>query len=516
MKRYQKPGEERVVFDLESEATEIGPSVTHTRGFRILAYARPSNFVTSRDGSGMALSPGHRRSFVKAVTREPRIEGQVTMRISVFGIGYVGAVSCGCLAELGHEVIGVDISTEKIAMLAAGRSPIVEDMIDRLISGAVQQGKLTATDNVECAVNRTDVSFISVGTPSAPNGSVSLTAVEGVVTEIGRALRAKKSSHAVVMRSTVPPGTAQDRLIPLLERESGRALGNQLYYYSNPEFLREGTSVRDFRSPPFTLIGAPEGDDAELPRQIYAPIAAPVHVASYRVAESVKHIANVWHAVKLGFANEAGAILATYGVDAREAFRLLCEDKVLNISPAYLRPGFAFGGSCLPKDVRSFLSLADARNLSVPFLKQLLPGNQAIIDRTYEAVTRHGRLSVSLFGLAFKQGTDDLRESPFVMLAERLLGRGYDLRIYDRYVQVARLMGANRSYIDQEIPHLERLMVISPEAALSSSRVAVIGHVAPEDRPSLLAGLTGHIVIDLVGLDELRTRPGITYEGLCW
>jgi GDP-mannose 6-dehydrogenase len=265
-----------------------------------------------------------------------------------------------------------------------------------------------------------------------------------------------------------------------------------------------------------TLIGAQAGDNADVLREIYAPIAAPVHVAPYRVAESVKHISNVYHAVKLAFANEAGAILSAYGVDAREAFRLLCEDKVLNVSAAYLRPGFAFGGSCLPKDVRSFLSLADARNLAAPFLKQLLPSNQAIIDRAYDAITRHGRLPISLFGLAFKQGTDDLRESPFVRLAERLIGRGYDLRIYDRSVQFARLMGSNRSFIDKEIPHLERLMVISPEAALSSSRIAVIGHVAAEDRPSLLAGLVGHIVVDLAGMEALRTLPGIDYEGLCW
>jgi GDP-mannose 6-dehydrogenase len=345
---------------------------------------------------------------------------------------------------------------------------------------------------------------------------VALGAVDAVVTAIGRAIRDKPGPHTVVMRSTVPPGTAEDRVIPLLERESGRALGQRLHYYSNPEFLREGSSVRDFRSPPFTLIGAPAGDDATILRQVYAPIQAAVHLAPFRVAESVKHISNVFHAVKLAFANEAGAILASYGVDAREAFRLLCEDKVLNVSAAYLKPGFAFGGSCLPKDVRSFLSLADARNLSAPFLKQLLPSNQAIIDRAYEAITRHGRQPISLFGLSFKQGTDDLRESPFVRLAERLIGRGYDLRIYDRFVQVARLMGANRSFIEKEIPHLERLMVISPEAALSTSRVAVIGHIAPEDRPALLAGLSGHIVIDLAGMDALRDVPGITYEGLCW
>ncbi len=401
-------------------------------------------------------------------------------------------------------------------MLAGGRSPIVEEEIDTLIASAVNQGKLTATVDSEDAVMRSDVSFISVGTPSAPDGSVALGAIDAVVAAIGRAAGKKQEPHTVVMRSTVPPGTAETRVIPLLEREAGRHLGDRLNYYSNPEFLREGSSVRDFRSPPFTLIGAAEGDSAEIPRAVYAQIPAAVHVTTYRVAESVKHISNVYHAVKLAFANEAGAILASYGVDAREAFRLLCEDKVLNVSSAYLRPGFAFGGSCLPKDVRSFLALADEKNLAAPFLKQLLPGNQAIIDRAFEAITRHGRVPISLMGLAFKQGTDDLRESPFVQLAERLLGRGYELRIYDRSVQVARLMGANRAYIDKEIPHLERLMVAAPEAALAASRVVVIGHVAPEDRPSVLANLAGKIVIDLAGMDALRTLPDITYEGLCW
>src|SRR6185437_12086630 len=362
------------------------------------------------------------------------------MRVAVFGIGYVGVVSCGCLAELGHDVIGVDIAPDKVAALAAGQAPIVEDAIDTLIAGAVKQGRLTATADVAAAVAATDVSFISVGTPSAPNGSVALSAVDAVVGAIGRALRGRTTPHAVVMRSTVPPGTAEDRIIPLLERESGRGLGDGLAYYSNPEFLREGSSVRDFRAPPFTLIGAAPGDDATILRELYAPIDAPFHVAGYRVAESVKHISNVYHAVKLAFANEAGAILAAYGVDAREAFRLMCEDRVLNISPAYLRPGFAFGGSCLPKDVRSFLALADARSLAAPLLHQLLPANQAIIDRAFNAIARHGRQPVSLFGLAFKQGTDDLRESPFVTLAERLLGKGYDLRIYDRFVHVARLI----------------------------------------------------------------------------
>ncbi|MBN8929049.1 MAG: hypothetical protein BGO51_09155 [Rhodospirillales bacterium 69-11] len=438
------------------------------------------------------------------------------MRLSVFGIGYVGVVTCGCLAELGHELVAVDIVPEKVAMLAAGRSPIVEDRIDGLIAEAVRQGRLTATGDTAAAIARSDLSVIAVGTPSGPDGGVALGAVEAVAAAIGRAIRAKDTPHTVVMRSTVPPGTAEERVIPILERESGRRLGEGLAYYANPEFLREGSAVQDFRKPPFTLIGAPPGDDAIELRALYSPIGAPVHVTSYRVAESVKHISNVFHAVKLAFANEAGGILAAYGVDAREAFRLLCEDRVLNISPAYLRPGFAFGGSCLPKDVRSFLSLADRRNVAAPFLRQVLAGNQAIVERVFDLVARHGRQPVALFGLAFKQGTDDLRESPFVLLAERLLGRGFELRIYDRSVQVARLMGANRAYIDREIPHLERLMVISPQAALSGSRIAVVGHVAPEDRPALLEALAGHVVIDLAGMPDLRSHPGIAYHGLCW
>ena len=438
------------------------------------------------------------------------------MRISVFGIGYVGVVSCGCLAELGHDVTGVDVSLSKIAMLASGRSPIVEESIDTLIAGAVRQGRLTVTDDVAAAVATTDVSFISVGTPSGRDGNIALGAVDNVSEAIAMAVRAKPGPHTVVMRSTVPPGTAEDHVIPLLEKFSGRNLGDGLFYYSNPEFLREGSSVRDFRAPPFTLIGAPAGDDAALLREIYAAIDAPFHVAPLRVAESVKHISNVFHAVKLTFANEAGAILAAHGVDSREVLRLLCEDRVLNISPAYLRPGFAFGGSCLPKDIRSFLSLADQKNLAAPMLRHLLPANQAIIDRTFEAVARHGRKPIALFGLAFKQGTDDLRESPFVLLAEKLLGKGYDVRIYDRFVQVATLMGSNRAYIDQEIPHLERLMVVSPAAALSVAKIVIIGHVAPEDRTALLASLNNHVVIDLAGFTDLSMQPGIVYEGLCW
>ncbi len=438
------------------------------------------------------------------------------MRISIFGIGYVGAVSAGCLADLGHEIVGVDVSADKVAMLARGQSPIVEAEIDDLIANGVSSGRLRATQDVAEAIAATDVSFISVGTPSAPNGSVSMKAVDEVVGQIGRALKGKATPHTVVMRSTVPPGTAEERVLPALERESGRARGDGLSYYSNPEFLRESTSVRDFHKPPFTLIGAAEGDDAAIVREIYGAVDAPVRITPYRVAESVKYLSNVYHAVKLAFANEAGAVLAAYGVDAREAFSLFREDRILNISPAYLIPGFAFGGSCLPKDIRSFLALADAKDVAAPFLKTVLPSNQSIIEGAYEAIARHGRQTIALFGLAFKQGTDDLRESPLVTLAEKLLGKGYDLRIFDRSVDIARLTGANRSYIDREIPHLERLLVKTPAEALAGSGLAVVGHIGRDDRPDFLAALAGHAVIDLAGIPEFKTAAGPAYQGLCW
>jgi GDP-mannose 6-dehydrogenase len=438
------------------------------------------------------------------------------MRISVFGIGYVGAVSCACLAELGHEVIGVDVSAEKVAMLRRGVSPIVEAEIGDLIAKAVAQGRLTATEDTTAAISATDISFIAVGTPSAPDGSPSLTAVDTVAGAIGRALTAKSAPHLLVMRSTVPPGTAEERVIPALEKASGRHGGDGFTYYANPEFLREGSAVHDFRSPPFTLLGAATGDDASLLRELYAPLTAPLHVVPYRVAESVKYLSNVYHAVKLAFANEAGAVLAAYGVDARAAFRLFCEDHALNISPAYLRPGFAFGGSCLPKDVRSFLSLAERKSVPAPLLDHILASNTAVIERAFAEIARHGRQRVALFGLAFKPGTDDLRESPFVLLAERLIGRGYELSIFDRSVNVAMLLGANRSYIEREIPHIERLMAASPEAALREARVVVVGHIGRDDRPALVRALRDQVVLDLAGIPELEAHSTIAYQGLCW
>ncbi len=438
------------------------------------------------------------------------------MRISIFGIGYVGAVSCGCLSELGHQVVGVDVSAEKVEMLRQGRSPIIEADIGELIAGNATRGRLTAMSDVAEAVATTDISFIAVGTPSAADGSVSLTAIDAVLTSIGAAIAKKSGPHTVVMRSTVPAGTAENHAIPTLEAASGRKLGHGLFYYSNPEFLREGSAVRDFHAPAMTLIGAPAGDDAAMLREIYAPIAAPVQVVSYKVAESAKHLSNLYHAVKLSFANEAGAVLAALGVDSREAFRIFCEDRELNVSAAYLRPGFAFGGSCLPKDTRSFLALAEQSGVAIPFLRQVMPSNDAVVERAFAMIAAHGRQPVAQFGLAFKPGTDDLRESPYVTLAERLIGRGFGLRIFDRSVNLASLLGANRTYIEREIPHIERLMAPTVRETLQGCSIVVVGHVNGEDRRELIDALDGQAVIDLAGIPALASHPRIKYHGFCW
>jgi GDP-mannose 6-dehydrogenase len=438
------------------------------------------------------------------------------MRISVFGVGYVGAVSSACLVALGHEVVAVDVSAAKLELIEQGKSPIVEARLEALIAEGVAAGRLRTSQDVAAAIAGTEISFISVGTPSGPDGRVAMAAVEHVLAQIGTALRDKTAPHCVVMRSTVPPGTAETVAIPVLERTSGRRHGVDFFYYSNPEFLREGSAVQDFYAPPFTLFGAAAGDDGAAVRRIYAGVESPVHVVPYRVAEGAKYLANVFHAVKLAFANEAGAILAAHGVDARESFRIFCEDRVLNISSAYLRPGFAFGGSCLPKDVRSFLALAQEAGVAAPFLSAVLPSNDANIARVAGLIMQHGRKKVALFGLAFKSGTDDLRESPYVLLAEHLLGKGFDLRIYDESVQLATLMGTNRAYIEREIPHIERLMAATAAQALEGAAIVVLGHIGAADRAALPRLLEGKVVLDLAGMNELRHLPGVLYQGICW
>lgn len=438
------------------------------------------------------------------------------MKISVFGLGYVGAVSCACLPELGHEVIGVDTNPAKVRMINDGQSPVVEDGIDELIHAAVRAGKLRATDDIDMAIQGSDVSLISVATPSNPNYTPNLAAVDAVIRSIGTAVREKSGRHTIVLRSTVQPGTTEDRILPLLEDSAGRRVGDRLSLVFNPEFLREGSSVKDFHQPPQTVIGSVDETGYEVMEQMYADLPGTMVRTSCRTAESVKYLCNVFHAMKIVFANEAGSVLKACGLDGREVMRIFCQDTQLNISSAYLRPGFAFGGSCLPKEVKGFLALAREREVPIPALQGLLDSNEAHIDRAYAMIARDGRRKVALFGLAFKPGTDDMRDSPLVTLAERLLGKGFELSIYDGFVKISRLLGKNKEFIDREIPHLNRLLQDTPEQALDGAQILVVGHADAGARKVIVERAAGRRIVDLSGYAELRNAGAAEYEGICW
>ncbi|MBL8276146.1 MAG: UDP-glucose/GDP-mannose dehydrogenase family protein [Pelomonas sp.] len=438
------------------------------------------------------------------------------MKVSVFGLGYVGAVSCACLPELGHEVVGVDINPLKVELIGSGQSPVVEEGIEELIAAAVKAGKLTATHDVAAAVRDTEISLISVATPALPNFMPDLTALDAVVGQIGAEIAKKDSQHTLVIRSTVAPGTTRARIAPLLEQAAGRKIGDRLSLVFNPEFLREGSSVSDFHNPPQTIVGSLDEAGVEVMKRLYTGVPGSFVAADVGVAESVKYLCNVFHALKIVFANEAGAVLKEAGLDSRDVLALFCEDKQLNISKAYLRPGFAFGGSCLPKEVKGFLTIARERGVDIPVLGSLLNSNEAHIGRAYELIASAGRKPVALFGLAFKPGTDDLRDSPLVVLAERLLGKGFDLAIYDKFVKIARLLGKNKEYIDREIPHLDKLLQETPDAALARAEIVVVGHADAETRQRIIALAKGARVVDLNGYADLRAAGFAQYEGICW
>jgi GDP-mannose 6-dehydrogenase len=434
----------------------------------------------------------------------------------VFGLGYVGVVSCACLPELGHEVVGVDINLVKVDMINGGQSPVVEEGVNELINAAVRAGTLRATNDVEAAVLGSDISMISVATPSNQNFTPNLSAVDAVVRSIGAAIRMKPGHHTVVLRSTVPPGTTVDRIRPILEESAGRKIGDRLSLVFNPEFLREGSSVKDFHSPPQTVIGSIDSSGFQIMEELYARLPGLVVNTTCTVAESVKYLCNVFHALKIVFANEAGSVLKACGLDGREVMRIFCQDTQLNISTAYLRPGFAFGGSCLPKEVKGFLTLARQMDVPIPALAGLLDSNVAHIERAYDMIARDGRRKVALFGLAFKPGTDDMRDSPLVALAERLLGKGFELSIYDNFVKISRLLGKNKEFIDREIPHLDRLLCDDPEVALAGAEIVVVGHADPAARKAIVGKAPGLRIVDLSGYADLQGAPAAEYEGICW
>lgn len=438
------------------------------------------------------------------------------MQISVFGLGYVGAVSGACLADMGHDVVGVDVIPQKVDLLNQGAATIVEENIGELTAKAVKSGRFRATLDCREAVRASDISLICVGTPSNADGAPSTEALERVMATVAEAIREKNGAHSVVVRSTVLPGTTDECIAPILTRHSGREIGNGLGLCFNPEFLREGSSIKDFYNPPFIIVGSKEESTHQIMGELYKDLDSPFIKTTPKIAESVKYLCNTYHALKITFANEMGAMLGASGIDAREAFAIFVRDFQLNISPAYLRPGFAFGGSCLPKDLRAVLAMASRNHLTLPLLSNILEANRQHIERSFRQIASHGRRSIALFGLAFKAGTDDLRESPLVALAERLIGKGYKLAIYDPDVDAARLIGSNRDFIDREIPHLEQLLVSHPAAALEHGETVVIGHIRTSDVEAFRKAYRHQPVIDLQGNEDIAEIAAPQYEGICW
>jgi len=440
----------------------------------------------------------------------------MTIAVSVFGLGYVGCVSSACFAKQGHQVIGVDVSPSKVGMINAGTATIVETGIGEMVAEMVKSGRLSATTDAADAVRRSDISLICVGTPSGSNGSIDLRYVERVCEQIGETLRTKSSRHTVVIRSTVLPGTTAGLVIPTLERTSGKKAGKDFGVCMNPEFLREGTSIRDFYEPPFTLIGTEDPDAGETLAGLYLGVEAPIHVTETGVAEMIKYSCNCFHGLKVGFANEIGNICKAFGIDSHEVMRLFCLDTKLNLSPAYLKPGFAFGGSCLPKDLRAITYHARTADVPTPILSGTLESNRRQIERAFDMVRATDSRRIGILGLAFKAGTDDLRESPMVSVVEMLIGKGLSLSIYDRDVSEAQLTGSNREYIEREIPHIWSLMRGSIDDVIAESEVIVIGNTSKEFRSIQPKLRSGQIVVDLVRAFGTRT-PGIErYQGIAW
>jgi GDP-mannose 6-dehydrogenase len=438
------------------------------------------------------------------------------MNVSVFGLGYVGSVSAASFAADGHTVVGVDVNPDKVASLNEGRSPIVEKGLDDLIRDNSANGRLRATTSTKDAVQNTELSLVCVGTPSRRNGSLDLTYLERVCEQIGGALADKDDYHVVVVRSTVLPGTANDVVIPALERTSGKQYGTGFGVTVNPEFLREGTAIHDFRNPPMTLVGHNYKSDAQPTEALYSRIGAPLVTTSIRTAEMIKYASNTWHALKVCFANEVGNLCKRLDIDSHEVMDIFCRDEKLNLSSYYMKPGFAFGGSCLPKDVRAMQYRARELDLDMPVIQSILGSNQLQIQHAIDMVVETGKKRVGLLGFSFKAGTDDLRESPIVILAEALLGKGYSLRIYDRNVSIARLVGANKEYINTQIPHLSSLLSDSIDEVLDKSDVLVVGNGSAEFAEALTKTRPDQIVIDLFRIKAKREEIPAEYTGICW
>ena len=437
------------------------------------------------------------------------------MRVTIFGLGYVGTVSAGCLADAGHQVIGVDPAQTKVELINNGSSPIIEADIGEIISSAVKSGRLLATQDVLNATLETELSFVCVGTPSQPNGDLDLRYIRRVCEQIGLALKEKDDWHTVVIRSTILPGTMCQVVIPVLEEFSGKQAGVDFGVCHNPEFLREGSAVKDFHYPPKTVIGELDQASGELLAQLYADTPGPLIRTDLKTAEMVKYSDNSWHALKIGFANEIGSLCKSFGIDSHEVMKIFCQDQKLNISSAYLLPGFAFGGSCLPKDIRSLVYRAKMHDLELPILKSILPSNEVQVARGLRLIVDSGHKRIGVLGFSFKAGTDDLRESPMIEVIERLLGKGYELLLYDKNVNIASLVGANRDFILNHIPHISKLMVCSIDAVLEHAQTVVIGNKDPEFEGIHDRLREDQSLVDFVRISAHKSQVG-KYEGICW
>ncbi|MGC1871371.1 MAG: nucleotide sugar dehydrogenase [Acidobacteriaceae bacterium] len=437
------------------------------------------------------------------------------MRISIFGLGYVGTVSAGCLAGDGHEVIGVDTIPTKVDLINRGQSPIIEADIAEIITATVRAGRLRATGDSIQAIRDTDLSFVCVGTPSQANGNLDLRYIRRICEHIGEAIRNKEARHTVVIRSTILPGTMHKIVIPILEQYSGKKAGIDFGVCNNPEFLREGSAVKDFHWPPKTVIGELDAASGELLAALYRKIEAPLIRTDVETAEMIKYVDNSWHALKIGFANEIGNLCKSLGIDAHAVMDIFCADRKLNISCAYLTPGFAFGGSCLPKDLRALSYQAKLHDLHLPILTSILPSNEIQIARGLQMIMEKGQTRVGILGFSFKAGTDDLRESPLIEVIERLIGKGYDLRIYDKNVSIARLIGANRDFILNHIPHISRLMASDIDTVLDHAQTLVIGNNDPDFKQVPERLREGQRLVDFVRIAQGRSVDG-NYDGICW
>lgn len=441
------------------------------------------------------------------------------VRISIFGMGYVGCVSGACLASLGHKIIGVEPNRTKVDLINAGRSPIVEEGMDELLAEGVRAGRYRATDDWRAAIAETDLALVCVGTPSRSNGSIELDYVRRVCEQIGQALRGRSDFFTVVIRSTVIPGSVEEMLVPILERESGLRVGEDFGVCMNPEFLREGTSIHDFHHPPKTVIGEWNARSGETLAAIYCGLPGPLIRTTIRVAEMAKYVDNTFHALKVAFANEVGNLCKELKVDSHQVMDIFCQDTKLNLSPYYLKPGFAFGGSCLPKDLRAVRHEARVLDLQLPVLGSILESNKLQILKVVRKLQEFKGRSLGFLGLSFKGGTDDLRESPIVEVIETMLGKGFDVRIYDRNVSLSRLVGANKEYIEKEIPHLSRLMCDSIDEVVQKSGVLVVSIRNPEFREAVARAGKDCCVVDLVRIVETppeETEKDKNYYGICW